>query len=124
MSRPALEVADVFRRYGPAWRAALGRWRDEARARIGYDGSAYEAAGTGWTQRCFAVALAWLWDERLYNHASERFTPERFLADAERFGGIDGIVLIGAEHPGADQPARDRFRHVAGAEESNIKTHV
>ncbi len=41
----------------PAWRAALTRWRDGARA--GYDGSRYDAERTDG----FVVALAWLWDE-------------------------------------------------------------
>ena len=31
----------------PAWREALARWRDEAAARIGYDGSAYDAGSPG-----------------------------------------------------------------------------
>ena len=37
---------------------------------IGYDGSAYDAPEFSWTRRCFAVALAWLWDELLYDHAA------------------------------------------------------
>ncbi len=76
----------------PVWRERLRRWRDEARARTSYDGTAYERLA--WTQRCFAVALVWLWDELLYDHAAARFTPERFCAHAEReFGGLDGVVL-------------------------------
>jgi hypothetical protein len=78
----------------PSWRDALTRWRGEAAERIAYDGSAYEAPSFTWTQRCFAVALVWLWDELLYDHAADRFTPERFCAEAGReFGGLDGIVL-------------------------------
>jgi hypothetical protein len=74
----------------PAWRDALARWREHARG--GYDGGAYERLG--WTQSCFAVALVWLWDERLYDHAAQRFTPDRLLAEGEReFGGYDGVVL-------------------------------
>ena len=74
----------------PAWRDALARWRDGARA--GYDGSAYERLE--WTQSCFSVALVWLWDERLYDHEAQRFTPERLLAEAaEEFGGYDAVVL-------------------------------
>ena len=73
-----------------AWRAALARWREQAR--VGYDGSAYERST--WTQHCFSVALLWLWDELLYDHAAQRFTPERLLDEAEReFGGYDGVVL-------------------------------
>jgi formylglycine-generating enzyme len=74
----------------PAWRDTLAHWRDRARA--GYDGSAYERLT--WTQGCFSVALVWLWDERLYDHDAQRFTPERLLDEAgEEFGGYDGIVL-------------------------------
>ncbi len=73
----------------PAWRDALARWR--TRARRGYDGSAYERLT--WTSRCFSVALILLWDELLYDHEAERFTPERLLDEAEReFGGFDGVV--------------------------------
>jgi hypothetical protein len=103
----------------PAWRAALARWRDEARSRIGYDGGAYERPELAWTQRCFAVALAWLWDERLYDHAAGRFTPDRFLDDAERFGGLDGIVLWHA-YPviGIDERNQfDWYRDVPGLRE-------
>ena len=74
----------------PAWRDALARWR--GRARDGYDGSAYDRLE--WTQGCFSVALVWLWDERLWDHAAERFTPERLLEEGRRgFGGYDGVVL-------------------------------
>jgi formylglycine-generating enzyme len=76
----------------PAWRATLTRWRDEARLRIRYDGSAYAEAP--WTSGCFAVALVWLWDETLFDFERAEFTPDAFLDAAERdFGGFDGIVL-------------------------------
>jgi hypothetical protein len=78
----------------PSWREALTRWRSEAAERVQYDGSAYARPEFAWTQRCFAVALAWLWDELLYDHESRRFTPERYCGHAAReFGGLDGIVL-------------------------------
>jgi sulfatase modifying factor 1 len=78
----------------PAWRDALGRWRVEARARISYDGGAYDRPEFAWARSCFAIALVWLWDELLYDHASGRFTVERFCAESERdFGGFDGVVL-------------------------------
>jgi formylglycine-generating enzyme len=97
----------------PAWREELGRWREQARK--GYDGSAYERLT--WTQGCFAVALVWLWDELLYDHAAARFTPERFCAESEReFGGFDGIVLWHA-YPviGVDERNQfDYYRDVPG----------
>ena len=78
----------------PAWRETLKRWRSEATTRTEYDGTAYDAPELAWTQGCFSVALAWLWDELLYDHEARRFTPERFCAESEReFGGFDGVVL-------------------------------
>ena len=104
----------------PAWRAALSRWREEASARIGYDDGAYTAPEYAWTQSCHVVALAWLWDELLFDHAVGRFTPERFCAESEReFGGFDGIVLwhaypvIGID----DRNQFDYYRDVPGIRE-------
>jgi formylglycine-generating enzyme len=78
----------------PAWRDALARWRTEARERVQHDGSAYERPELRWTQRCFACALVWLWDEVLFDHEAQRFTPERLLDQADReFGGYDALVL-------------------------------
>jgi hypothetical protein len=100
----------------PAWRDALARWR--ARALEGYDGSAYERLT--WPSRCFSVALVWLWDELLYDHDAERFTPERLLAEADgEFGGFDGIVLWHA-YPviGIDERNQfDFYRDVPGIRE-------
>jgi hypothetical protein len=100
----------------PAWRDALARWRSLARE--GYDGSAY--ARVTWPSRCFSVALVWLWDELLYDHEAERFTPERLLDEAEReFGGFDGIVLWHA-YPviGIDERNQfDFYRDVPGIRE-------
>ena len=104
----------------PAWRAALRRWRDEARARTGYDGAAYRDPAFAWTPRCLCVALAWLWDELLYDHEERTFTPDRFLRDGERrFGGYDGIVLWHA-YPviGIDERNQfDLYRGVPGLPE-------
>ena len=73
-----------------AWRDALARWRDDARRRISYSGERYEAAPVD----TYAVSVAWLWDELLYDHAAGCFTVERFVDDADRrFGGLDGVAL-------------------------------
>jgi formylglycine-generating enzyme len=104
----------------PAWRAALARWRAEAAARIGYDDTAYAAPEYAWTRSCHVVALAWLWDELLYDHEAARFTPELFCAKAEcEFGGFDGIVLWHA-YPviGIDERNQfDFYREVPGIRE-------
>ncbi|WP_129337325.1 SUMF1/EgtB/PvdO family nonheme iron enzyme [Cellulomonas endophytica] len=77
----------------PAWRAVLARWREDARRRHAHDDAAYRRPGAAWAARCHAVAQVWLWDELLHDAATGRFTPERFLADADRFGGLDAVVL-------------------------------
>ena len=104
----------------PAWREALARWRSEAAARIEYDDSAYSAPELAWTRACFSVALVWLWDELLYDHAAGHFTAERFLEESERdFGGFDGIVLWHA-YPviGIDERNQfDFYRDVPGIRE-------
>jgi Sulfatase-modifying factor enzyme 1 len=93
----------------PAWREALARWRDEARARVAYDAAAYAAPETAWTQTCFSVALAWLWDDLLYDHEAGRFTPDRFVDHGEvEFGGFDGVVLWHA-YPVIGIDARNQF---------------
>ena len=121
----ALDTAKIFAAPDdpgewPAWRRALRRWRDEAAARIEYDGSAYELPEFAWTRRCFSVALVWLWDELLYDHDAGRFTPDRFCAEAEReFGGFDGVVLWHA-YPviGIDERNQfDLYRGVPGLRE-------
>ena len=101
----------------PRWRKQLGRWRAEARARLGYDDGLYRRPDLTWTRSCFVVAQVWLWDELLYDFDRGEFTPERLLADArERFGGFDGIVLwhaypvIGID----DRNQWDYYREVPG----------
>lgn len=75
-----------------AWRAALTRWRREARDRYRFDDDTV-ASGMDWSPSCFAICQIWLWDEMLYDHCSGAFTVERFRAHAGDFGGFDGVVL-------------------------------
>ena len=75
------------------WRAQLNVWRDGARKRHG-EPTRYDDDASAWASKCFTVAQVWLWDELFFDFEAQRFTPERFLADAhERFGGLDGVVL-------------------------------
>lgn len=102
----------------PAWRDDLAAWRDEARARLVYSGKAYEDPRTAWASRAFAVAQVWLWDERLFDHAEQRFTVDRFLESIAGQGGLDGLVLwhaypvIGID----DRNQFDFYRDVPGLE--------
>jgi hypothetical protein len=75
------------------WRAQLASWRDGARERHGVP-TRYDDPDAEWASRCFTVAQVWLWDELFFDMDAQRFTPEKFLADADdRFGGLDGVVL-------------------------------
>ena len=76
------------------WRDQLARWRTEARERLAVDDALYERPDLAWAARCYVVSQVWLWDELFFDLDAQRFTPDRFLADAqERFGGLDGVVL-------------------------------
>jgi hypothetical protein len=77
----------------PAWRADLAAWRVSARARLDYRGDAYDDPATRWASTAYSVAQIWLWDERLFDHATQRFTVDRFLDAVAPHGGFDGIVL-------------------------------
>jgi hypothetical protein len=104
----------------PRWRERLAEWREEARARTVYDGSAYDLPDLAWTQSCFACALVWLWDDLLFDHEAGRFTPDRLLDEADSaFGGWDAVVLWHA-YPviGIDERNQfDFYRDVPGIRE-------
>lgn len=103
----------------PRWRAQLAGWRTASRERHHYRGTAYDHPRSQWASRCHVIAQVWLWDELLYDFAAHRFTPERFLADAGRFGGLDAIVLwhaypvIGID----DRNQWDYYRDIPGLRE-------
>ncbi|MFT2815929.1 SUMF1/EgtB/PvdO family nonheme iron enzyme [Leifsonia sp. A12D58] len=103
----------------PAWRASLQTWRESARDRLDYSGAIYELEHSRWTRACYSVALTWLFDERLFDHASQRFTVDAFLESTRDHGGFDGIVLwhaypiIGID----DRNQFDFYRDVPGLTE-------
>ena len=105
----------------PVWREQLHRWRDDARGRV-----PVEYPKDGWAARCFTTALVWLWDERLFDHERGEFTLDRLLADAERFGGFDAVVLwhaypiIGLD----DRNQFDFYRDVAGLDTLVAEFHA
>ena len=78
----------------PRWRVAIARWAGEARRRKDYDDAAYRDPAASWTHTAWSVALIWLWDEELYDHAAHQFTVDAFLdRTGRRFGALDAIVL-------------------------------
>jgi hypothetical protein len=110
----------------PRWRADLAAWRDEARRRLDYDGSAYDLLDTRWASRAYAVAQVWLWDERLFDHARQRFTVDAFLDAIADQGGLDGLVLrhaypiIGID----DRNQFDYYRDVPGLADLVAEFHA
>ena len=76
-----------------AWRAALHAWRDGARERLHYSGARYDRPDQQWAAHAPVVAVAWLWDELLFDHTGQRFTVEAFLDGYAGFGGLDAVVL-------------------------------
>ncbi len=91
----------------PLWLSLLERWRDDR-------ASAVRARRSGprqqrWASRCRTVFFGWIWDERLYDWTTDRFTPERLLAElTEDFGGVDGILLWHA-YPVLGMDDRNQF---------------
>lgn len=117
---PPTDPADLV-----AWREQLAAWRDGARARFGAP-DRYDDPASAWASRCFTVAQVWLWDELFFDFEAQRFTPERFLADArERFGGLDGVVLWHA-YPviGVDDRNQWDFYRVPGLEDAAATLHA
>lgn len=107
-----------------AWRAALHRWRLEARARIRYDGSRYDDAATAWASIAWNVAIVWLWDEVLRDWSAERFDVDRLVAAYASFGGLDAVVLWHA-YPliGIDPRSQFEWYDVPGLEELVADLH-
>ncbi|NYD43212.1 SUMF1/EgtB/PvdO family nonheme iron enzyme [Nocardioides panaciterrulae] len=77
----------------PAWRAALHRWRAEARERTSYDDGVYADPAGRWASTAWNVAVVWLWDEAVRDWDRERFDAERLLATYADVGGLDAVVL-------------------------------
>ena len=79
----------------PAWRAALRRWREDARRRVQFDDSHYRR--TPWPSSAWNAAVVWLWDEAVYDWGSPgrggRHDADRLLSVYEPFGGLDAVVL-------------------------------
>jgi formylglycine-generating enzyme required for sulfatase activity len=93
----------------PAFREALGRWRDKARRRLSYDDALYERSEFAWTPSCFACCFLMMCDETFYDRRSGRFQVEEFIESARReFGGFDAVVLWHA-YPRIGLDERNQF---------------
>ena len=72
----------------PAWRAALRRWRDEARVAHGVRPAAYDDADVAWAATAWNVAMVWLWDEALRDWEAERFDAGPAARDLRRRSAV------------------------------------
>lgn len=109
----------------PDFRDRITAWRTDAMNRLDYDDESYRRPESTWASSCFAVAQIWLWDELLYNFEEHIFTPEKLVADCERFGGLDAVVLWHA-YPviGIDERNQwDWYRDVPGIVELVADLH-
>ena len=77
----------------PAWRAALHRWRAEARERTAYDDRRYRDPGLTWVSSAWNVAMVWLWDEVVWDWEAGRFDADRLLDAHRGLDGLDAVVL-------------------------------
>lgn len=89
------------------WRKDLHAWRDASAKKINYDDSIYKTPGLA-SIDSFNVALIWLWDELLFDFENQKFTPEKLIADNQKFGGLDGIILWHA-YPVIGIDSRNQF---------------
>lgn len=89
------------------WRRDLHAWRVESAQRIKYDDTRY-SSGEFKPYKSFNMALVWLWDELLFDFENQEFTPEKFIKDSEKFGGVDGVILWHA-YPVIGVDSRNQF---------------
>jgi len=89
------------------WRNQLHTWRTDAAERINYQDLVYRDSKLS-SITDFNIALIWLWDELLFDFESGNFTPGKLLADSQKFGGLDGIILWHA-YPVIGIDSRNQF---------------
>ena len=75
------------------WRSKLIDWRKDAAIRLNYDDSAYQSAEL-FNNPSYNVALIWLWDELLFDYSTQQFTPDKLLADAQKFGAQSLLYAV------------------------------
>lgn len=89
------------------WREQLNSWRASAIKQLNYDDRAYSNVAIA-SRSNYNCALIWLWDELLFDFDNQVFTPDKLLADSQRFGGFDDIILWHA-YPVIGIDSRNQF---------------
>ena len=114
------------------WRAKLISWRASATVELNYDDRAYSNAAIA-NRTNYNCALIWLWDELLFDFEKQEFTPNKLLADGQRFGGFDDIILWHA-YPVIGIDSRNQFdfynqvpglaKLIADLQSQGVKVHL
>lgn len=89
------------------WREDLKTWRTESAQRFHYSDAVYNDPEIE-ENPSYNVAVIWLWDELLFDFTTQEFTPEKLIADSQKFGGFDGIILWHA-YPVIGIDSRNQF---------------
>jgi formylglycine-generating enzyme required for sulfatase activity len=93
----------------PGYRAALRAWREQTRARLGYDDSLYRRPEFAWSSSNYVCGFVMTCDERFYNWQTGRYMVDDLLKQAKRdFGGFDSVVLWHA-YPRIGTDERNQF---------------
>jgi formylglycine-generating enzyme required for sulfatase activity len=92
-----------------AWRQDLAKWREQARAAIGYSDALYRRDDFIWSQSSFCCCFLMLCDQEFYNLAQHRYKVDEWVDQGLReFGGYDSVVLWHA-YPRIGLDARNQF---------------
>jgi len=94
-----------------AWREGLSKWKQEARAELGYSDAAYEKPEFAWMQSCFAFGKVMLFDREWVNPQSGEMNVEKWLDQREQqFCGLDALALWQA-YPRIGIDRRNQYDH-------------
>jgi len=93
----------------PTYRAALAKWREEARERIRYDDVLYRRPEFAWAAANYACCFLMTCDETFYDRRSGHYAVETILRHGDsEFGGYDSVVLWHA-YPRIGVDQRNQF---------------
>jgi formylglycine-generating enzyme required for sulfatase activity len=80
-------------KWGP-WREALVAERGKMRRQFQYADESYRRREFAWVPSCYSCCFAMMYDQRLYDRATGRYTIDEFLNEGTReLGGYDALVL-------------------------------
>ncbi len=91
--RPLVPAPSDSSQWGP-WREALAAERQKVRRQLQYTDESYRRGEFAWVPSCYSCCFVMMYDQRLYNRATGRYTIDQFLDEGTReSGGHDAVVL-------------------------------